>query len=206
MTKVDLSQDHILQITTETSTNEHSATRSTRKAIRFRLTGKESFSIKSSPAIIKNTIDGHLKHLCWNITTKEHTVKKRLQLLSETWCSQIPNENHNYSEWADISLSSQNPQGDERFKALSQFKTCNNHQTMNRKRHVRKCWQWIYHNRGSENMCSKGELSLILIENIRVAHFRRTKVFCIASCHQAINVHHIRSRQKSKTGKKQKVP
>ena len=66
-TKVDLSEDHILQKTTETSTNEHSGrniTRSTGKVMGFRATGKESFSIKSSPAIIKNTIDGHLKHLC----------------------------------------------------------------------------------------------------------------------------------------------
>ena len=76
-TQVDFSHDHIFQITTETSTNEHSArniTWGTGKVIRFRLTGKESFSIKRSPAIIKNNIDGHLKHLCWNIT-KEHTVK-----------------------------------------------------------------------------------------------------------------------------------
>ena len=80
------------------------------------------------------------------------------------------------------------------------------HQTTNRKRHVRECRQWIYHNKGSEHIRSKGELSLLLIENIRVAHFRRTKVLCIASCHQAINVHHIRSTQKSKTGKSRRFP
>ena len=78
-TRRHLSQDHISRKTTETFTNEHSArniTRSTGKVIRFRVTGKESFLIKSSQVIIKNTLDGHLKHQCWNITTKEHTVKK----------------------------------------------------------------------------------------------------------------------------------
>ena len=137
---------------------------------------------------------------------RAHREKKRLQLLFETLCSQIPNENHKYSELAEIPLPSQNPQGDERFKAFSQFKTCKIHQTTNRKRHVRKCWQRIYHKKGSEHIRSNGELSLLLIEKIRVAHFRRTKVFCIASCHQAINFHNKRSRQKSKTGKMQKVP